>query len=304
METIKIKATIQGERVDKFLTNYLQADFDFSRSLVQKYILDGHVKANGEVVTNNYNVLLDDEIEIMIPEPENLDVKGEDIPFEILFEDDDLIVLNKPNNLVVHPAPGNQSGTLVNALIYKMKKLSSISGVLRPGIVHRLDKLTTGLMIVAKSDTAHKKIVEMLKKGEIKKIYRGIVHGVVNENKGRIEMPIGRHGGDRKKMAVTGKNSKHAITNFTVLERFAAFTYVEFDIETGRTHQIRVHMSAIGHPILGDPLYASKADAKEEFGQYLHSYQIEFVHPITNKKLSFKCEPPQTFIDRIKELEK
>jgi 23S rRNA pseudouridine1911/1915/1917 synthase len=199
METIKIKATIQGERIDKFLTNYLQADFDFSRSLVQKYILDGHVKANGEVVTNNYNVLLDDEIEIMIPEPENLDVKGEDIPFEILFEDDDLIVLNKPNNLVVHPAPGNQSGTLVNALIYKMKKLSSISGVLRPGIVHRLDKLTTGLMIVAKSDTAHKKIVEMLKKGEIKRFTAGLCTALSTKIKDELKCQLGVTGVTAKK---------------------------------------------------------------------------------------------------------
>ncbi|KAJ3630047.1 hypothetical protein Zmor_027122 [Zophobas morio] len=304
MEIKKIISEVNGVRLDKFLTDYFQEEYNFSRSLVQKYIKDGMVSVNDEIVTNNYNVLLDDDIAVTIPDPKTLDVKPEDIPFEIVFEDDDLIVLNKPNGLVVHPAPGNETGTLVNGLLFKIKKLSSISGVMRPGIVHRLDRFTTGLMIVAKSDEAHKKLVEMLKNSEIKKIYRGIVHGVIHEKDARIEMPIGRHAGDRKKMAVTSKNSKNAITNFHVLDTFAKFSLVEFDIETGRTHQIRVHMAAIDHPILGDPLYASKADAKEPFGQYLHSYQLEFIHPITNKKMLFKCEPPKEFIDKINELER
>ncbi|KAJ3615928.1 hypothetical protein Zmor_012182 [Zophobas morio] len=304
METRKIISEISGERIDRFLTEFLKEEFNFSRSLIQKYIADGFVTVNDEPATNNYNVLLNDEIEITIPDPKELNVQPENIPFEIIFEDDDLIVLNKPNDLVVHPAPGNETGTLVNGLMFKIKKLSSISGVLRPGIVHRLDRLTTGLMIVVKSDEAHRKLVDMLKNSEIKKTYRGIVHGVIHEKSGRIEMPIGRHGGDRKKMAVTSKNSKHAITNFKVLDTFKKFTLVEFDIETGRTHQIRVHMAEIEHPIFGDPLYASKADAKEPFGQYLHSYQLEFKHPITGKEMLFNCEPPKEFIDKINELER
>jgi len=304
MEKIKFLCEKKEGRLDSFLTNALKEEFGLSRSLIQKYIEDKLITVNGESVTNKYSLLENDEIEVIIPDPKELDIVPEDLNIKIVYEDDDLLIVDKPNNMVVHPAPGNPSGTLVNGLMFQIKKLSSISGVLRPGIVHRLDKLTTGLMIVAKSDEAHKKLVEMLKNREIKKIYTGLVHGVIHENNGRIEMPIGRHQGDRKKMAVTDKNSKNAITNFTVLKRLEKNTLVSFHIETGRTHQIRVHASAIGFPIVGDPLYASKEDAKEPFGQYLHSSELEFIHPIKNKKMLFKSELPKEFIDKIKELEK
>ncbi|AGR41441.1 RluA family pseudouridine synthase [Spiroplasma taiwanense] len=302
MNHIEIKIDYDSERLDKYLTNYLKQEYNFSRSYIQKMIDSGEILINNTFTTSKYNLLVGDIITININEPEEMSAKPENIDFEILYQDNDILVLNKPNNLVVHPAAGNPSGTLVNALLYKIKDLSSIGGVLRPGIVHRLDKMTTGIMIVAKNDNAHKKLTDMLSKNEIHKEYYAIVHGVIEPNAGLIDAPIGRHKTDRKKMTVTDINSKHAKTNFKVIQRFEKHTLISCVIETGRTHQIRVHMNYIKHPVLGDYLYSYREDQKLEFGQYLHAYKLEFNHPITNKKLELICELPKEFNDKIKEL--
>ncbi|QHX36845.1 RluA family pseudouridine synthase [Spiroplasma sp. BIUS-1] len=299
MEQLEIKLEQDSGRLDKYLTEYLKEEYDFSRSYVQKLIESNDVLVNDQPVSVKYNLLTGDLIQMNLKEPTELEAKAEDIDFEIVYQDKDLLVVNKPNGLVVHPAAGNPSGTLVNGLLFKVKDLSSIGGVLRPGIVHRLDKMTTGLMIVAKNDKAHKRLTEMLANNEIHKEYIALVHGVVEPNAGKINAPIGRHKGDRKKMTTTDINSKHAITNFTVLERYENHTKISCVIETGRTHQIRVHMAYIKHPVVGDPLYAFKEDMKEEFGQYLHAYKLAFNHPITNEKIELISELPKEFNDKI-----
>ncbi|AUM62833.1 RluA family pseudouridine synthase [Spiroplasma monobiae] len=299
MEQLEIKLEQDSGRLDKYLTDYLKEEYDFSRSYVQKLIESNDVLVNEESVTVKYNLLNGDVIKMNIKEPTELEAVAEDIDFEIVYQDKDLLVVNKPNGLVVHPAAGNPSGTLVNGLLFKVKDLSSIGGVLRPGIVHRLDKMTTGLMIVAKNDKAHKRLTEMLANNEIHKEYIALVHGVVEPNAGKINAPIGRHRGDRKKMTTTDVNSKHAITNFSVLERYENHTKISCVIETGRTHQIRVHMAYIKHPVVGDPLYAFRKDMEEEFGQYLHAYRLVFNHPITNEKIDLISELPKEFNDKI-----
>ncbi|WP_338984596.1 RluA family pseudouridine synthase [Spiroplasma endosymbiont of Diplazon laetatorius] len=299
MEQLEIKLEQDSGRLDKYLTDYLKEEYDFSRSYVQKLIESNDVLVNEQPVSVKYNLLTDDVIKMNLKEPTELEAKAEDIDFEIVYQDKDLLVVNKPNGLVVHPAAGNPSGTLVNGLLFKVKDLSSIGGVLRPGIVHRLDKMTTGLMIVAKNDKAHKRLTEMLANNEIHKEYIALVHGVVEHNAGKINAPIGRHRGDRKKMTTTDVNSKHAITNFNVLERYENHTKISCVIETGRTHQIRVHMSYIKHPVVGDPLYAFRKDMEEEFGQYLHAYRLAFNHPITNEKIDLISELPKEFNDKI-----
>ncbi|AUB31860.1 RluA family pseudouridine synthase [Spiroplasma floricola] len=299
MEQLEIKLEQDLGRLDKFLTDYLKKDYDFSRSYVQKLIESNDVLVNDQTVSVKYNLLNGDTIKINLKEPVELTAQAEDIDFEIVYEDKDLLVVNKPNGLVVHPAAGNPNGTLVNGLLFKIKDLSSIGGVLRPGIVHRLDKMTTGLMIVAKNDKSHKKLTEMLANNQIHKEYIALVHGIIEPNAGKINAPIGRHKGDRKKMTITDINSKHAITNFKVLERFENHTKISCIIETGRTHQIRVHLAYIKHPVVGDPLYAFKEDMKDEFGQYLHSYKLAFNHPITNEKIELISELPKQFNDKI-----
>ncbi|AGR42319.1 RluA family pseudouridine synthase [Spiroplasma diminutum] len=299
MEQVEIKLEQDSGRLDKFLTDFLKEEYDFSRSYVQKLIESNDVLVNDQQVSVKYNLLKDDLIKMNLKEPTELEAKPEDIDFEIVYQDKDLLVVNKPNALVVHPAAGNPSGTLVNGLLFKIKDLSSIGGVLRPGIVHRLDKMTTGLMIVAKNDKAHRRLTEMLANNEIHKEYIALVHGVVEPNAGKINAPIGRHKGDRKKMTTTDINSKHAITNFTVLERYQNHTKISCVIETGRTHQIRVHMAFIKHPVVGDPIYAFREDMKEEFGQYLHAYKLAFNHPITNEKIELISELPIEFNDKI-----
>ncbi|ALD66666.1 RluA family pseudouridine synthase [Spiroplasma cantharicola] len=299
MNQLEIKLEHDAGRLDKFLTEYLKEEYDFSRSYVQKLIESKDVLVNNQEVSVKHNLLSGDVIKMNFKEPSEMEAKPEDIDFEIVYQDKDLLIVNKPNGLVVHPAAGNPTGTLVNGLLFKVKDLSSIGGVLRPGIVHRLDKMTTGLMIVAKNDKTHKSLTNMLANNEIHKEYIALVHGVIEPNAGKINAPIGRHKGDRKKMTTTDINSKHAITNFTVLERYEKHTKISCVIETGRTHQIRVHMAYIKHPVVGDPLYAFKEDMKEEFGQYLHAYRLTFNHPITNEKLDLISDLPKEFNDKI-----
>lgn len=303
MKSIRLVLTNNEGRLDKFLTDRLKDSYNFSRSYIQKLIDEGYIKVNDNEVTPKYNLLENDEIYVELKVPTELDAKPQKIDFKIVYEDDDLIVVDKPNNLVVHPAAGNPDGTLVNGLLYKLEKLSSIGGVLRPGIVHRLDKMTTGLMIVAKNDKTHRALTEMLAKNKIHKEYLALVHGVVEPNTGLIDAPIGRQKHDRKKMTVTDLNSKNARTHFTVMKRFKKHTLLKCVIETGRTHQIRVHMNYIKHPVLGDPLYAYKEDEKMEFGQYLHSHNLSFEHPISKKNISLNSDLPKEFNDKLKELE-
>ena len=257
---------------------------------------------NGRCVKPNYKLKLNDEINITLPEPKEADIKAENIPLDIVYEDNDLLVVNKPRGMVVHPAPGNYEGTLVNALMYHCKdSLSGINGVLRPGIVHRIDKDTSGLLLVAKTNEAHLSLAGQLKEKTTKREYVCIVNGLLKSKSGTIDAPIGRHPTSRLKMTVTASNSKNAVTHFKVLEYLNNATYVSCRLETGRTHQIRVHMQYIGHSILGDPVYASK-DPYHLNGQALHARLIGFTHPTSGKYMEFTAEPPQYFLDLLDKL--
>jgi 23S rRNA pseudouridine1911/1915/1917 synthase len=251
---IIIIADRNNERLDVYISGQLE---DMSRSSVQKLIADGNVTVNNKAVKSNYKVKTNDSIVIMLPEPEVLDIVPENIPIDIVYEDDDLAVINKPQGMVVHPAPGHYSGTLVNALMYHLKNLSSINGVMRPGIVHRLDMNTSGLMLVAKNDKSHNFLAKCLKDHTINRMYYALVEGNLKSDSGRIDAPLGRSEKDRKKRTVTYKNSKEAVTNYWVVERYGSYTLVKLKLETGRTHQIRVHMKHIGHPVVGDDVYGS-----------------------------------------------
>ncbi len=281
-------------RIDKFLSEKL----DISRSKVQKLIKDEKVLVNDKVVSNSYSVKMEDVIEINDKLDYTISIEPEDIPLDIIYEDDFLIVLNKKSGMVVHPAPGHYSGTLVNALLYKYGKLGGED--FRPGIVHRLDKDTSGLMIVAKTEEVLEKLSTMIGEKEVERRYLAIVDGVIPHETGTVDAPIGRDRNNRQKMAVTDVNGKEAITHFKVLERFSNNTLIECRLETGRTHQIRVHMSYIGYPINNDPLYGKGICT--EFGQMLHSYYIKFNHPKTGKELSFEVEAPIEFTDKLQEL--
>ena len=283
-------------RIDKYLSEL--DSVDLTRAKIQKLIKTGNIKVNDKEVKESYKVNLEDNIEINVVEEESK-LQGEDIKLDIVYEDDDILVINKPSGMVVHPAPGNKEHTLVNALI-NYSKLSSRNGEFRPGIVHRIDKDTSGLLIVAKNDKAHLFLEEELKKHNIVRTYIALVNGVINHDTGKIDAPIGRSTSDRKKMEVTSKNSKEAVTNFKVIERFKNTTLLELKLETGRTHQIRVHMAYIGYPITNDPLYGK--GKSDEFGQMLHSKYIKFTHPRTKKELEFSIEPPKEFTDKIEEL--
>lgn len=301
MQTIKHIYEGQSVRLDKFLVEFLKEEFDFSRSLIQKMIENEQVKINGEIKGANFKIPDGSEIEISIEPPRDSELIPKDIKFEIVYEDKDILVINKPNNLVVHPAPGNYENTLVNGILFHIKDLSSIGGEKRPGIVHRLDKQTTGLMIIAKTDAAHVKLSKDFKDRKVFKEYIALVHKEIEIPKGRIEAPIGRSLGDRKKMTVTAKNSKPAVTLFEVYKPLHKMTLIKCQILTGRTHQIRVHMEYIGHPVVGDPVYGYAKDKDVEFGQYLHSHKLRFNHPITNKEMEFVCELPKEFIKKIEE---
>lgn len=280
------------------IDNYLSDKLDVSRSKVQKLIKDGNVLVNGQSVNVSYKVKIGDVIEYSLDLNEETDITPEDIPIDIVYEDDDLLVINKASGMVVHPAPGHYTGTLVNALLYRFNLNSGEAN--RPGIVHRLDKDTSGLMLVAKNEFIHEKLSEMIGKKDVERKYLAIVDGLIKHDTGTIDAPIGRDANNRQKMAVTDVNGKDSITHFKVLERFDNNTFIECILETGRTHQIRVHMNYIGYPINNDPLYGrGKAT---EFGQMLHSYSIKFNHPRTGKELSFRVDPPKEFMDKLNEL--
>lgn len=280
------------------IDNYLSDKLDISRSKVQKLIKDGNVLVNGQSVNVSYKVKIGDVIEYSLDLNEDTDITPENIPIDIVYEDDDLLVINKASGMVVHPAPGHYTGTLVNALLYRFNLNSGEAN--RPGIVHRLDKDTSGLMLVAKNEFTHEKLSEMIGKKDVERKYLAIVDGLIKHDTGTIDAPIGRDTNNRQKMAVTDVNGKDSITHFKVLERFDNNTFIECILETGRTHQIRVHMNYIGYPINNDPLYGrGKAT---EFGQMLHSYSIKFNHPRTGKELSFRVDPPKEFMDKLEEL--
>lgn len=272
------------------------------RSQIQKLIEDGNVTVNGAVIKTSYKVKNGDEIKVIVPDPAKLDVKPENIPLDIVFEDEHMLVINKPQGMVVHPAAGNYEGTLVNALLYHCKdSLSGINGVLRPGIVHRIDKDTSGLIMVAKTNEAHLSLSEQIKTKTAYRHYVCITTGHILQKKGIIDAPIGRHPTSRLKMAVTPTNSKEAVTHFEVLEYLNNATYVACRLETGRTHQIRVHMQYIGHPIIGDPLYLNKNSYNLK-GQALHAQRISFNHPITNERMEFHAPPPKYFNELLEKL--
>jgi 23S rRNA pseudouridine1911/1915/1917 synthase len=285
----------QGERIDKFIA---MQDQDWSRSQVQTWIKEERVTVNGQPVKNNYKLAAEDEVTLRVPPPKELDIKPEAIPLDIVYEDADLIVVNKPRGLVVHPAPGHYSGTMVNGLLYHCRDLSGINGVLRPGIVHRIDKDTSGLLVVAKNDKAHLGLAEQLKEHTVNRKYVAIVHGVIPHEMGTIDAPIGRDPKNRQQMAVVFENSKPAVTHFVVLERFKGYTLVECKLETGRTHQIRVHMKYIGYPLVGDPKYGQK-DRLEIEGQALHAKTLGFVHPRTKEYLEFDAPLPDELSDLL-----
>ncbi|ABY95003.1 MULTISPECIES: RluA family pseudouridine synthase [Thermoanaerobacter] len=294
------KIVLQGEKEDegKRIDVFLAAELDYTRSYIKKLIVDGLVFVNGKTVKPSYKVKENDEVVLNVPEAEKIDVLPEDIPLDILYEDDDIIVINKPQGMVVHPAPGNYSGTLVNALLYHCKNLSGINGILRPGIVHRLDKDTSGVMVVAKNDKAHISLSNQIKERSVFKKYVAIVEGVIKDEEGKIEAPIGRHPVDRKKMAVI-EDGRYALTLYKVLERFKENTLVEAVIKTGRTHQIRVHMAYIGHPIVGDHVYGFKRQKFKLEGQALHSSVLGFMHPTKGVYMEFEAPLPEYFVRLI-----
>lgn len=302
-ETVVLIVTpeYQGVRIDKFIAMTQEG---LSRSYIQKLIADGAVFVDGRSAKASLKVSEGQEVEFQLPEPEFPEAKPENIPLDILYEDEDLIVVNKPKNMVVHPAPGHAEGTLVNALLYHCRdQLSGINGVLRPGIVHRIDKDTTGVLVVCKTDAAHQGIAEQLKIHSITRRYHALVAGRFAETEGRVDAPIGRHPVDRKKMAINHKNGKSAITNYTVLETFAAgFSHVECRLETGRTHQIRVHMSSLGHPLLGDEIYGNGKNPFHLQGQALHAGVLGFVHPITGQYMEFEAPLPEYFTELMEKL--
>lgn len=291
-----------AERIDRYLAERCP---DFSRSYLQKLLKEQAVSVNGKAVKANYKVQSRDRIILEIPEAEKADILPEDIPLDILYEDDYLLVVNKPKGMVVHPSAGHMEGTLVNAVMaYCGDHLSGINGVLRPGIVHRIDKDTTGALLVCKDDAVHRDLAEQLKEHSIKRRYRAVVWGNLKEDQGTVEGPIGRHPIDRKKMAVNYKNGKDAVTHYQVLERFGQYTYIECRLETGRTHQIRVHMASIGHPLLGDSVYGPSKNPWKLQGQTLHAMVLGFRHPVTGEYMEFTAPLPEYFSELLDKLRK
>ena len=291
-----------GQRIDKVIC---QAIDGMSRSAVQKIIDEGNVSIKDTAISKNYKVRSGDIIKVIIPQAKELEITAEDIPLEIMYEDSDLLVVNKPKGMVVHPAAGNYDGTLVNALMHHCKgSLSGINGVIRPGIVHRIDKDTSGLLIVAKNDFAHINLAEQIKAHSFTREYQSVVYGKFKTDSGTVDAPIGRHPVDRKKMAVTPKNSKNATTHYKVINEYDGFTHLGLRLETGRTHQIRVHMSYIGHPVAGDPVYGPKKVIESLSGQCLHAGLIGFRHPRTNDYIEIKSELPEYFTQFLRRIDK
>jgi 23S rRNA pseudouridine1911/1915/1917 synthase len=294
-----------GEEDNERLDYYLSLELDeVSRTRIQKLVKDQLVKVNGSIKKSSYIVKEGDTISVVFPEPKKLEITPEDIPLEIVFEDSDLAVVNKRHGMVVHPAPGNYSGTLVNALMFHMDNLSSINGIIRPGIVHRLDKDTSGLLVIAKNDKTHRGLSEQLKHHGVYREYVALVHGNIRQDTGTIDAPIGRNQKDRKKMAVTGKNSKEAITHFSVSKRYGKYTLVTLRLETGRTHQIRVHLSHMGNPVVGDPVYSGGKNEFKMERQLLHARRLGFIHPSTNENVEFSCDLPEDFKLILERLDK
>ena len=298
---ILISEVDSGKRIDKVLVEKL---LDFTRSGIQKLILDGYVTRDGKALSKSAVVQEGDRVFVGIPEPQHLDTKPENIPLEIAYEDEDLLVVNKPKGMVVHPAAGNYTGTLVNALLWHCgDSLSGINGVIRPGIVHRIDKDTSGLLIVAKNDFSHQKLAEQIKAHTFTRVYEAVVYGNLKNDCGVVDAPIGRDPSDRKRMAVTDKNSRNAVTHYQVIQRYRGFTHIRLRLETGRTHQIRVHMSYLGHPVAGDPVYGPKKVISSLHGQCLHARTIGFLHPADGRYLEFESELPDYFIKFLRSLD-
>jgi len=298
MIRISVDISAEGERLDAFLAARLP---DLSRSAVQKLIEDGFVTLEGRKLKKNRKVAAGELYEVSLPEPEAPETAAEDIPLDIVYEDNDIIVVNKPKGMVVHPAPGHSGGTLVNALLHHCgESLSGIGGEKRPGIVHRIDKDTSGLIIAAKNDRAHRALAAQLKDHSLSRVYEALVIGNIKDDRGTVDAPIGRHPVDRKKMAVTSKNSKPAVTHYEVLSRLNGVTHVRCRLETGRTHQIRVHMASIGHPVLGDTVYGRKKPEPGLEGQCLHARELSFIHPGTGERVTLSCDLPEYFVRLLK----
>lgn len=291
----------EGERVDRFLAGEME---ERSRSYIQKLIKEGNIKINGRPVKASYRLALGDRAEVIIPEIEDIEIVPENIPLDILYEDGDIIIVNKPKQMVVHPAPGHERGTLVNALMYHCQdELSGIGGSRRPGIVHRIDMDTTGSLVVCKNDMAHQSLSLQLKEHSINRIYEAVVHGNIKEDSGVINAPVGRHPLDRKKMSTHSKNGRAAVTHYDVLKRFGDYTYIRCRLETGRTHQIRVHMAETGHPIVGDRVYGpKKCPFPKLVGQTLHAKTLGIIHPRTGEYLEIEAPLPYYFIELLKKI--
>ena len=298
MKKIKISQDFVGLRLDHFLLNH--ACNDLSRNAIQQRIKDGYIKVNGHIVKTGYTLKLDDVLSLEEVETKSLSMEAVDLKLDIVYEDDDLLVINKPQGLVVHPASSYHEPTLVHGLLHQVDNLSSINGIIRPGIIHRIDKDTSGLLVVAKNDLAHRFLSNELSNHRIKRVYEAIVYGQIEENEAKIDAPIARHPKNRLKMAVIAEG-KPAITHFKVIERFDQFTYIECQLKTGRTHQIRVHMQFINHPILGDPIYGPKKVIGTN-GQFLHAKTLSFTHPTKKEHMTFHATMPSNFVDMINKL--
>ena len=300
--SVEIDSENSGERLDKILSKVL---CEYSRSFVQGLFTDGLVRCKGKEVNKSFKPKNGDIIEFTVPEPKELSLEPEDIPLDILYEDSDLLVVNKPRGMVVHPAPGNYSATLVNALLWHCKgNLSGINGVIRPGIVHRIDKDTSGLLLVAKNDAAHVSLSEQISAHSLDREYRAVIHGHLKEKEGMVDAPIGRSQSDRKKMCVTKQNSKNAVTHYKVIEEFKDFSFVALKLETGRTHRIRVHMAHLGHPVAGDMVYGPKNGVTSLNGQCLHAGLLGFIHPSTGEHIRIEAPLPDYFTDFLGRLKK
>ena len=300
LQRLTVSPEEAGVRIDKYLAEQLP---DITRSYLQKLLKDGSVQMNGKPVKTSTKTAAGAVIELTIPDPEEPEILPEDIPLDILYEDSDVILINKPKDMVVHPAAGHYTGTLVNALMYHCKgDLSGINGVLRPGIVHRIDKDTTGVLIVCKNDKAHNALAEQLKEHSITRKYRAIVCGNLKEDEGTVDAPLGRHPQDRKTMAIVRTGGKRAVTHYRVLERFGNYTYIECQLETGRTHQIRVHMASLGHPLLGDEVYGRVKSPFKLEGQTLHAMVLGFIHPTTGEYMEFEAPLPEYFEKLLEKL--
>ena len=298
---LRVTEEYEGTRLDVYLVNAL----DLSRNFAQQIIQQGHVMVNEKIAKANRRLKMDDCVQVQFQQPtEELKAEAENIPLDIIYEDKDIIVINKVRGMVVHPAAGNPNGTLVNALLYHCKgELSGINGVIRPGIVHRLDKDTSGVMVAAKTDEAHRGLAAQIKAHTARRTYWALVHGTITEDRGIIDAPIGRHAKDRIKMAVTFKGGREAVTHFQVLKRYGMYTWIECKLETGRTHQIRVHMAYIHHPVVNDPLYGYKKDKFPIEGQALHSHCLDLVHPITGEAMHFEAPAPADFLACLQQAE-